>query len=124
MNDRQNSKRSRPIPKLFFIDEEESRLIKGRMKEAGVANFSTFARHMLVNGQVRVLRFEELAKFRKEVHRIGVNVNQVAKQVNLTDQVSYDQLATLLGLLDEIKSGMEAYLNDVVTEKEKSDGGD
>lgn len=124
MNDKGDSKRSRPIQKKFRVDEEEIWLIKRRMREAGVENFSTFARHMLVKGQVRVIRFEELAKFRQEVHRIGVNINQVAKQVNLTDQVSYDQLATLLGLLDEIKSGMEAYLNDVVTEKEKSDGGD
>lgn len=123
MDKKRNEQRTRPILKRFFVTEEENQWIKRRMKEAGVENFSTFTRHMLVDGEVRVIQFEELAKFRQEIHRIGVNVNQVAKQVNLTDQVSYDQLVTLLGLLDEINSGMEDYLNEVTKEKEISDGG-
>ena len=51
--------RERPIQKLFWINESENQAIRRKMGEAGIRNFSTFARYMLLTGRVQVINFEE-----------------------------------------------------------------
>lgn len=107
--------RSRPIKKEFFIDSEELKIIKERMAEHNLLNFSDYARKMLVFGEVKVIDFEELRRFRQEVRRIGLNINQVAKQVNTDDDVSLDQLTTLLSEVKELNRQM----NDLLKKEER-----
>lgn len=95
-----NSKRSRPIQKLIWINEEDNIKIRKKMEQANMRNFSNYARLMLTRGRITVVDFEGLIEFKKEVNRIGVNINQIAKGVNLGDEVS---VSTLELLLDEVK---------------------
>lgn len=88
--------------KRFFVTERENRIIKQVMSEHGFRNFSKFAREMLLLGEVRVIDFDELRAFRREVRRIGLNINQIAKQVNIDDEVSQAQLNDLLNEVKEL----------------------
>ena len=110
--------RERPIQKLFWINEDENQAIKRKMGEAGIRNFSTFARYMLLTGQVKVVNFEELSKLRVEISRVGNNINQIAKQVNTNEEASREELISVLEKLQEIEELIEGKI-----EAEETEGG-
>lgn len=99
-------KRSRPIKREFRVNEVEDRRIKDKMNQAKMLNFSNFARLMLTQGRVTVVDFEGLIDFKKEVNRIGVNINQIAKGVNTGDDVSLETLEQLLNQVKEIDNNL------------------
>ncbi|HEW6572699.1 TPA: plasmid mobilization relaxosome protein MobC [Streptococcus pneumoniae] len=101
-------KRKRPVQKLIRLTEEENRFISTKIAESGMTNFNTFARIMLIMGEVKILNFEELKELRKEINRIGVNINQVAKKVNENDQASLNELSQIIEL--------QKYLKDIVSQ--------
>ena len=84
------------IQKKIRLTEEEARFISTKVAESGMTNFNAFARIMLIMGEVKILNFEELRELRKEINRIGVNINQVAKKVNEDDQASLTELSQIL----------------------------
>lgn len=108
----QEQKRSRPIKREFYINKNEDNIIKSKMKEHNLKNFSTYARKMLLEGEVKVINFDELRQFRYEVKRIGTNINQIAKQVNIDDEVDREQLRDILELLKEVNRNMNKRLKE------------
>ena len=72
-----------------------------------------FARQTLMHGalmNVSVTLASDPEVFKAELHRIGVNVNQISRIANLTGSVSPQQmreLHDLLALIDERMTGME-----------------
>jgi len=103
-------KRKRPVQKLIRLTEEENRFISTKIAESGMTNFNTFARIMLIMGEVKILNFEELKELRKEINRIGVNINQVAKKVNEDDQASLNELSQILGLQKYLKDTVSQFI--------------
>lgn len=101
-------KRKRMIQKKIRLTEEEARFISTKVAESGMTNFNAFARIMLIMGEVKILNFEELKELRKEINRIGVNINQVAKKVNEDDRASLNELSQILEL--------QKYLKDTVNQ--------
>ncbi|HEM3615069.1 TPA: plasmid mobilization relaxosome protein MobC [Streptococcus suis] len=95
--------RSRPILKRFFVNEEEDRDIKARMRAVGLENFSNYARLMVLTGKVVVVNFDGLTELRKEINSIGVNINQIAKVANTDEQISTEQIITLLNEMKRIE---------------------
>ncbi|MDG3142431.1 MobC family plasmid mobilization relaxosome protein [Streptococcus suis] len=106
----ENDKRSRPIPKLFFVNEDEKQRIEKQMAKAQIENFSNFARLMLTNGQVKVIHFDDLITLRQELHRIGVNINQIAKVANMDESISQEQVVEVLDQLGVIETKVNALL--------------
>ncbi|CEY60345.1 plasmid mobilization protein [Streptococcus pseudopneumoniae] len=103
-------KRKRPVQKLIRLTEEENRFISTKVAESGMTNFNAFARIMLIMGEVRILNFEELRELRKEINRIGVNINQVAKKVNEDDQASLTELSQILELQKHLKDAVSQFI--------------
>ena len=103
-------KRKRPVQKLIRLTEEENRFISTKIVESGMTNFNTFARIMLIMGEVKILNFEELKELRKEINRIGVNINQVAKKVNEDDQASLNELSQILELQKYLKDTVSQFI--------------
>lgn len=110
--------RTRSIQKIFWIDEAEDKLIKYKMAEHQLRNFSTYARKMLLTGEVKIIKFDELRLFRQEIKRIGANINQVAKQVNTDEEVSVAQITQVYELLKEVNERMNQVLKQA---EEKAD---
>lgn len=98
------------IQKKIRLTEEEARFISTKVSESGMANFNSFARIMLIMGEVKILNFEELRELRKEINRIGVNVNQIAKKVNEDDQVSLNVLSQILELQKNLKDTVNQFI--------------
>lgn len=103
-------KRKRMIQKKIRLTEEEARFISTKVAESGMANFNAFARIMLIMGEVKILNFEELRELRKEINRIGVNINQVAKKVNEDDQASLTELSQILELQKHLKDTVSQFI--------------
>ena len=103
-------KRKRSVQKLSRLTEEENRFISTKVAESGMPNFNTFARILLIMGEVKILNFEELRELRKEINRIGVNINQVAKKVNEDDQVSLNELSQILELQKHLKDTISQFI--------------
>ena len=103
-------KRKRMIQKKIRLTEEEARFISTKVAESGMTNFNAFARIMLVMGEVKILNFEELRELRKEINRIGVNINQVAKKVNEDDQASLNELSQILELQKHLKDTVSQFI--------------
>ena len=103
-------KRKRMIQKKIRLTEEEARFISTKVLESGMTNFNAFARIMLIMGEVKILNFEELRELRKEINRIGVNVNQIAKKVNEDDQASLTELSQILELQKHLKDTVRQFI--------------
>lgn len=103
-------KRKRMIQKKIRLTEEEARFISTKVAESGMTNFNAFARIMLIMGEVKILNFEELKELRKEINRIGVNINQVAKKVNEDDLASLNELSQILELQKHLKDTVNQFI--------------
>ena len=103
-------KRKRMIQKKIRLTEEEARFISTKVTESGMTNFNSFARIMLIMGEVKILKFDALKELRQAIHRIGVNVNQIAKKVNEDDQVSLNELSQILELQKDLKETVNQFI--------------
>lgn len=98
--------RRRYIQRKFRVTPEENRDIKVRMEAVGLKNFENYARLMVLTGKIVVVSFDSLIKLRKEINSIGININQIAKIANIDEQVSTEQLITLLNKMKRIEELM------------------
>ena len=104
MMEEKEKNRTRKIQKLIFVSEDESRIIKEKMEAINLKNFSNYARYMLTTGKVTTIDYSELTQLRTEINRIGVNINQIVKYINMSEEVSKDDYKILLDSLSEVKS--------------------
>lgn len=103
--------RSRAIQKIIRVNEDEQRRIEEQMARAGMERFEPFARFMLTNGQVKVIHFEEVIALRKELNRIGVNINQIAKVVNTDEMITAETMTSLNHQLETIEEHFAKLLD-------------
>ncbi|WP_449457672.1 plasmid mobilization protein [Streptococcus suis] len=118
----ERTERSRPIQKLFFVNEQENQDIKARMRAVGLKNFSNYARLMVLTGKVVVVNFDGLTELKKEINSIGVNINQIAKVANTDEQVSTEQIITLLNEMKRIEELLADITDKNIMKVGKYDG--
>ena len=98
--------RKRDIQKFFRVNEEEDKMIKEKMKQLGTDNFGAYARKMLIDGYVVKTDYTTIKNLIKEINKIGVNINQIAKRTNETNRIYEDDQG--LHALDKPKEEVEA----------------
>ncbi|WP_267257354.1 plasmid mobilization protein [Streptococcus agalactiae] len=96
-------KRYREIQKKIRVTPEENELIKKRMVNHHFKNFNTYARYMLLTGEIVMVDYSELIKLRTEINRIGTNINQLAKFVNTTEEFTLENYQILQDALVSVK---------------------
>ena len=87
--------RTRPNQILFFVSDDEKRIIKGKMKQLGTKNMGAYLRKMAVDGyvvRVDMTEFKELASL---LRNCSNNLNQIAKRVNSTGHLYEEDIADL-----------------------------
>lgn len=119
--------RQRPIQKKVWLNDNEAAYIKRKMEKAGVTTFSNYARKMMMLGTIVKIDLSELMSLKQEINRIGVNINQIAKYVNSSEEVTKEEMAELKSALSEINQlvmvkmknfkDLEAQLKDIDKEK-------
>ncbi|BCP62926.1 mobilization protein (plasmid) [Streptococcus parasuis] len=112
-------KRYREIQRKLRVTSRENDLIKERMALHGFNNFNTYARYMLLTGEVVMVDYSELIKLRTEINKIGTNINQLAKYVNTNEEFSFENFQSLQSSLTEVKQLMDDNFDKEVAMIEK-----
>ena len=97
-------KRNRYIEKKIRLRPDENNYIKNKMDNAGRKNFNAFALEMLIQGQVNIVDFKSLSDLKIAIDRVGKNINQIAKKVNESGDVSKNDIDETKKLLKEIET--------------------
>lgn len=103
--------RKRQIRKEIYLTPNEEIQIKRTMAEMGVKTFQSYAKNMLVQGQVVQIDFSELKDLRVAINRIGGNINQIAKHANENDLITIEEISEVVNLLSEIKDLVNAKVS-------------
>jgi hypothetical protein len=109
----------RQIQKIMRVTPEENELINRRMAQHNFSNFNTYARYMLLTGEVVTVDYSELIKLRTEINRIGTNINQLARYVNTNEEISLENYQNLQHSLAEVKRLMEENFNHEISQIDK-----
>lgn len=99
-------KRNRYIEKKIRLRPDENNYIKNKMDNAGRKNFNAFALEMLIQGQVTIVDFKSLSDLKIAIDRVGKNINQIAKKVNESGDVSKNDIDETKNLLKKIEAAV------------------
>ncbi|MGO4943681.1 plasmid mobilization protein [Streptococcus alactolyticus] len=94
--------RQRDVPILFWVTEEEKKMIRRKMLLSKTRNMSAYLRMMSIDGLIINVDTTYQKKQYEEMHKIGVNINQVAKLANTCGTATPEDLAKLQGMLKQI----------------------
>ena len=86
----------------FYVTEEERKLIRRKMIESKTKNMGAYLRKMAIDGYIVNTDTTPLKKQYEEMHKIGVNVNQLARLANATGSVTPEEMKELKGMIKEI----------------------
>lgn len=90
------------------VPDYEYKIIKKRMKEAGVKNMSAFFRKMAVDGLIVNLDLTELNETTRLLRINANNLNQYTKRANETGNIYFEDIQELNnqfnGIWDTLKS--------------------
>lgn len=102
--------RKRHIVKWVALTESENEILKRKIFAAGEPTFQAYALQMLFEGKVIHQDFSELQKLNFEIHKMGNNINQLAKAAHLYQQVSPDDIAELTDELAKLQKEVSNQL--------------
>jgi hypothetical protein len=117
-----SKKRKRNIPFQFYVNSDEEFLIR---EKAGSChkNISDYLRSIAINGAIYEVDFHEIDEFSRqlsklhfEFNRIGNNINQVAKKVNLIDEVDKDDVEILQDEMSDIQKNYRVLNKKILKE--------
>lgn len=104
--------KTRTVKILFRVTAHERELIRERMKMCGIKNMARYLRLMSINGCIINTDYSELKARNYELHKIGVNINQIAKKVNETDHLHLGDVERLQEMMDAIWQSQKYILSD------------
>ena len=86
----------------FYVTEEERKLIRRKMIESKTKNMGAYLRKMAIDGYIVNTDTTPLKKQYEEMHKIGVNINQIAKKVNTTGDLYPEEMQELKEMVKEL----------------------
>ena len=86
----------------FYVTEEERKLIRRKMIESKTKNMGAYLRKMAIDGYIVNTDTTPLKKQYEEMHKIGVNINQIAKKVNTTGDLYPEEMKELKEMVKEL----------------------
>lgn len=86
----------------FYVTGEERKLIRQKMILSKTRNMGAYLRKMAIDGYIINTDMTPVKKIYEEMHKIGVNVNQIAKKVNTTGDLYPEEMKELEKMVEEI----------------------
>lgn len=91
----------------------EKNAIKERMKLSGYTDMSSYMRDMAIRGYVININTKELKDISYQLHKIGVNINQIAHHINESQVIYQTDIEDIRAKMDKVwgllKKGLEEY---------------
>ena len=88
-----NRKRQNQI--LFFVSDDEKRIIKAKMAQLGTKNMGAYLRKMAIDGYIIKVDYTQQKKLAAAVSRVASNINHICKRINATGHFYEDDVAEL-----------------------------
>lgn len=96
--------RERPIRKMVSFSEVEWRRAQRRMEAAQARSFDAFAREVVLSSKVKVVQLPfDPSEIRYELSRIGNNLNQIARQVNINEGTTAEDMREARKIMREVQ---------------------
>lgn len=95
-------KRERKNKLEFYVSEEEKAFIYSKMEAAKIKNLSAYLRKIAIDGKIEIKDLSELKNMNYNLHKIGVNINQIAKRINETNAVYRSDIQDVMKKQNEI----------------------
>lgn len=95
-------KRKRNIQIKFRVTEEEKQLIEQKMAQLPTQRIGAYLRKMAIDGLIIYTDTTNIKEMNKELHSIGVNINQIAKRVNETGSIYEEDIKEIQERLNKI----------------------
>ncbi len=87
--------RTRPNQILFFVSDDEKRIIKNKMAQLGTKNMGAYLRKMAIDGYIIKVDYTEQKKLAAAVSRAAANINHICRRINSTGHFYDDDIAAL-----------------------------
>ena len=94
--------RKRNLQLMFRVTKEEKDIIRQKMYLSKTKNMEAYLRKMAIDGYIVNTDTTPLKKQFEEMHKIGVNINQIAKKVNTTGDLYPEEMKELKDMLNKI----------------------
>lgn len=94
--------RKRTVQILFCVTPEEKKEIRKKMILSKTKNMGAYLRKMALDGYIINTDTTPLKKQYEEMHKIGVNINQIAKKVNTTGDLYQEDMEELKRMVNEL----------------------
>lgn len=97
----------------FYVSEEEKAFILRKMEAAKIKNLSAYLRKAAIDGKIEIHDYSELKNLNYNIHKIGVNINQIAKRINETHTIYQSDMKDIQGKVNEIWDILKFVLSKV-----------
>lgn len=87
--------RTRPNQILFFVSDDEKRIIKAKMAQLGTRNMGAYLRKMAIDGYIIKVDYTQQKKLAAAVSRVASNINQICCRINSTGHFYADDITEL-----------------------------
>ena len=104
--------RTRPNQILFFVSDDEKKIIKAKMAQLGTKNMGAYLRKMAIDGYIIKVDYTEQTKLAAAVSRVASNINQICRRINSTGRCYKDDVAELKARQAEIWELLKARQKD------------
>ncbi len=94
--------RKRDVPLLFWVSEEEKKMIQSKMEQLGTTNLSAYLRKIAIDGFVVNLDLPELQEMVSLLRRSSNNLNQLTRRVHETGRFYDTDLEELRQSYDKL----------------------
>ena len=71
--------RTRPNQILFFVSDDEKRIIQNKMAQLGTKNMGAYLRKMAIDGYIIKVDYTEQKKLAAAVSRAAANINHICQ---------------------------------------------
>jgi hypothetical protein len=94
------------------VTDEEKNMILSRMKECGITSLTKYVRLMAIDGCILKVDYSSIKEFTYEINKIGVNINQIAHNVNSTNSIYKKDIQQLKEMIDIIWQYQKSILSE------------
>lgn len=94
------SKREKQI--IFLVNEEEEKIIRRKMKEAGIERLGVYLRKMAIEGYILKLDLSDLKEAVRLLRINSNNLNQYVKKANETGKVYAEDIQDIKQSQDKL----------------------
>lgn len=108
-----STQRKRNCLLKFYVSEEEKVFIFEKMKVAKIKNLSAYLRKAAIDGKIEIHDYSELKNLNQNIHKIGVNINQIAKRINETKTIYKSDMEDIQRKVNEIWNILKFILSKV-----------